>query len=468
MYKPNLAHIKSIVLLAIPIIISNLSRVFMELADMSMIAGVKDGSNALAAIGFSSMLLWILFGMGISLRTSTQTVTSRRFGEEKFNRCWQALQHGHIIALLAGVPATILMYFYTPDILHLLVSNSEIVPLSIDYAMMVIPSIYFNYGSFAFQGFYNGIKMTKTHMKVMVMGNLLNVYLNAGFIYGSDNVILFLEKYRLGFLSFLWNIIPFPEMHVKGAGLATMIASIAMFFMYLAYLFTPIIKNKFHAFTLQLDKAVLKRHAILTYPLSIQELFSSVGFFMFFKIIELGGTINLAATNVVFRIAHASFMPGVGIGQASSTLIGNYLGEKKIDKAREIIIQSVYIVFVSMGIMGACFILFPTAIISAFNVPAELYALGVPALQFVGLLQFFDAFGIMMFFALTASGDVKFPGIVDVVSIWLVFLPLAYITSIKWGMPFWGPWIAFGIHIVLFAIVSTWRISTNKWTKIEV
>ena len=121
-----------------------------------------------------------------------------------------------------------------------------------------------------------------------------------------------------------------------------------------------------------------------------------------------------------------------------------------------------------MGIMGACFILFPTAIISAFNVPAELYALGVPALQFVGLLQFFDAFGIMMFFALTASGDVKFPGIVDVVSIWLVFLPLAYITSIKWGMPFWGPWIAFGIHIVLFAIVSTWRISTNKWTKIEV
>ena len=161
-------------------------------------------------------------------------------------------------------------------------------------------------------------------------------------------------------------------------------------------------------------------------------------------------------------------MPGVGIGQASSTLIGNYLGEKKIDKAREIIIQSVYIVFISMGIMGACFILFPTVIISAFNVPAELYALGVPALQFVGILQFFDAFGIMMFFALTASGDVKFPGIVDVVSIWLGFLPLPYITSIKWGMPFLGPWIAFGIHIVLFAVVTTWRISSNKWTKIEV
>ena len=113
-----------------------------------------------------------------------------------------------------------------------------------------------------------------------------------------------------------------------------------MFFMYTAFLFSPQIKNQFQCFKLQIDQVVLKRHVILTYPLSIQELCSSVGFFMFFKIIELGGAINLAATNVVFRIAHASFMPGVGIGQASSTLIGNYLGEKKIDKAKEIIFSS--------------------------------------------------------------------------------------------------------------------------------
>ena len=59
MYKINFHHIKNIIILAIPIIISNLSRVFMELADMSMIAAAKDGSNALAAIGFSGMLLWL-------------------------------------------------------------------------------------------------------------------------------------------------------------------------------------------------------------------------------------------------------------------------------------------------------------------------------------------------------------------------------------------------------------------------
>ena len=116
MYPINIKYIKRIILLAMPIIIINLSRVFMELADMAMIAGYKipgniEGSktlaeNSIAAIGFSAMLIWILISLGIGLRTSTQTITSRRLGEKKFAGCGQALQHGHILALIAGLPIT--------------------------------------------------------------------------------------------------------------------------------------------------------------------------------------------------------------------------------------------------------------------------------------------------------------------------------------------------------------------------
>ena len=47
-------------------------------------------------------------------------------------------------------------------------------------------------------------------------------------------------------------------------------------------------------------------------------------------------------------------------------------------------------------------------------------------------------------------------------------IPLAYLTGIKWNMPFWGPWFSFGLHILVFAAVASWRISSNKWTKIKV
>mgnify|MGYP006120756371 CR=1 FL=1 len=280
-YAINFSHIKKIILLASPIIISNLSRVFMELADMVMIAGVDDigenSNHALAAIGFSAMLLWIVFSIGISLRTSTQTITSRRFGEKKYNGCGQTLQHGHLIALMIGGPITLLLYYCLPDILAYSLSekNNQLLAYSNDYSSFVLLSICFMYASFVFQGFYNGIKMTKIHMTVMVIANLLNVYLNAGLIYGSDNIKILLNEYHLGWLSFLWNIIEFPEMHIKGAGLATMIASIAMFCMYFLFLFKSDLKNKYQYFRLQIDELIFNKHVILTAPLSFQELFSS-------------------------------------------------------------------------------------------------------------------------------------------------------------------------------------------------
>ena len=75
---------KKIFVLGLPIIISNLSRTIMDLADMAMVAGINNGANALAAVGFSGMLTWILISMGLSIRVSTQTIASRRLGQKKY------------------------------------------------------------------------------------------------------------------------------------------------------------------------------------------------------------------------------------------------------------------------------------------------------------------------------------------------------------------------------------------------
>ena len=95
---------------------------------------------------------------------------------------------------------------------------------------------------------------------------------------------------------------------------------------------------------------------------------------------------ELATTNVIFRIAHASFMPAVGIGQAASTLVGKYIGEKKEYKLNDLIFQTIYLSIIIMGSMGIIFIFFPAKIISLFNVPNEIYLLGIPSLQLVGIL----------------------------------------------------------------------------------
>ena len=466
--KLNYKTMKKIIVLGLPIIISNLSRTIMDLADMAMVAGINNGANALAAVGFSGMLTWILISMGLSIRVSTQTIASRRLGQKKYTECSLALRNGHILALMLGLPLSIIGYFFASEIMISLIKQNEILNFAIDYSQYTFLSIYFVLASFVFQGFYNALEKTKIHMKVVLISNIINIYLNAGFIYGSDNIITLLSYYKITNLSFFWTIFPFPELGVKGAGIATFISSFIMVVLYILFLFSDEMKNKYKVFRMDIKYNLFKKQAKLAFPLATQELFSSIGFFMFFKILDMIGAIELATTNVIFRIAHASFMPAVGLGQATSTLTGKYIGEKRMDKLNDLIFQTIYLSLLIMGTMGTLFILFPEYIISLFNVPDEIYLLGIPTLQLIGILQFFDAIGISLWFVVTAAGDVKFPAIVDALLIWLIFVPSSYFLGVvlEWG--YWGPWIGFSLHIILFSIIISFRILSEKWKGIEV
>ena len=110
--RPNFNTMKHIFVLGLPIIISNLSRTIMDLADMAMVAGINNGAHALAAVGFTGMLTWILISMGLSIRVSTQTIASRRLGQKRYAECSLALRKGHILALILGLPLSLIGYFF--------------------------------------------------------------------------------------------------------------------------------------------------------------------------------------------------------------------------------------------------------------------------------------------------------------------------------------------------------------------
>ena len=102
------------IILAIPIIFSNLSRVMMSLADMAMVSRL--GVNALAATGMGSLLLWMIMSMGIGVRTAVQTVSSRRLGQKKYSKCSAALWHGVILASVISIPLTIIGITFSSEI----------------------------------------------------------------------------------------------------------------------------------------------------------------------------------------------------------------------------------------------------------------------------------------------------------------------------------------------------------------
>ena len=188
---------------------------------------------------------------------------------------------------------------------------------------------------------------------------------------------------------------------------------------------------------------------------------------MFYKIIAIIGIVEMAATQIIFKIMHASFMPAIGIGQACATLVGKFLGEEDPDKAelsvKESLRGSIYI----MGSVGICFIIFAESIIPLFIKDPDVIVLAVPGLRFVGLLQFVDAFCFTLWFALTGAGDTKIPALVDIINHWLIFVPLCYILSIYCDYGYWGAWYSFAIHLIFLAIFMYIRFKIGNWKKIK-
>ena len=460
---------KAVWLLAFPVIISNLSRVIMSLVDIAMVGHL--GPEALAATGMGGMLAWGALSIVLGIRTSVQTITSRRLGQNKKEECIKALNNGLLLASIYSVPVSILGWVYGYLIIPLFISDSTTIPIAISYLSISSVGVFFNAISFVFQGFYTGIEKTKVHLSVTITSNIINAYLNAGLIYGKREVgrLLGTDIDSSFDLSSLWFWADFDGLGVTGAAIGTLISSIWMMFHYSYYLKKQkIIKESRGVLKLGFDSEMLKKQIKLSLPMGSQEMMIAIGYSFFYKIMSIIGIIELATTQLLFTIMHASFMPAMGVGQACATLVGKYMGSKEIEKSEQSIKESLRIAEYIMGTMGLVFILFPKFILLLFTSDPNIVQLGVWGLRLIGFLQFIDAICFTLFLALTGAGNTLFPALVESSLIWGFMLPVSYYTGVVLGGGFKSPFIAFAIYLFLMAIILSLKMKKGDWKEIEV
>ena len=200
----------------------------MSVVDVAMVGRL--GTEALAAAGMGSMIFWGALSLSIGIRTAVQTVTARRLGQGLLKESGMALRNGLALATLYSFPTSFFAWRYSDSLAQFFIEDPVATSLTADYVSIVFIGLLFSSYSFVFQGFFTGIEKTKIHMKVTIASNVLNVYLNAGFIYGSSGVQEFFNEHlsSLSLISYLWGWVNFPALGVKGAAIATLVSSIWM------------------------------------------------------------------------------------------------------------------------------------------------------------------------------------------------------------------------------------------------
>ncbi|MFT4977280.1 MAG: MATE family multidrug resistance protein [Myxococcota bacterium] len=258
----------------------------------------------------------------------------------------------------------------------------------------------------------------------------------------------------------------FPEMGALGAGVAS---TAATYVGTATYIFLGLRYARDGGFLRALPSvSSLKTMLRLSAPAGLQQFLFAAGYTALFKIVGMVGTAQLAAANVLLNVTLVGILPGLGLGLAAASLVGQALGREDVDDAEAWGWDVVRVAVVVIAVIGLPMVLVPELVLSIFLEDPDTIALGVPALRLAGTFLAVDGVGLVLLNALLGAGASQSVMKVAVSTQWGIGLLGAYIVGPVLGgglVAIWGVQVAYRVvQAIIFARIWQGR----RWADIRV
>ncbi len=431
--------------MAFPVVLAQISQTLMGLVDTMMVGRL--GQESLAAVAVST-LFFSAVAMSIkSVDVAVQTFTARRIGQQRDSEVGPVVATAVAIGLILGSVFMLIGLAWPDFLMTLVTSDAHVRELGARYLVFrylgILPLILF----FQIKGMFDGIGWTRIGMLVGVGMNFLNILLNWLLIFGH------------------WGLAP---MGVGGAALASSLSTAFAALVILGLALRPAVRQRFQLFhRSNFRKDLIRPFWKIAWPPAVQTLGIVIGFLIFYFILGRISVLAVAAGSVVLRIGAVSFMPGVGMGAAVQTLVGQSLGRRDPDGARRVAWSGVALAICIMGAFGVLFIMLPVPIMGLFSDQKELIAAGVPILRLMGLVQVIDAVGLTLSGALRGAGATRPVMLVDIINGFVLMPPLAWFFGIRMNGGLVGAWIGLLVWFTLYALILTVLFTRSRWQELE-
>ncbi len=436
---------KKILRLALPAIAGLSSQMVVSLVDTALVGRLDNASYALAAMGLGVLATWALISFFSSLATGTHVLVARRFGQRFYEECSIALSNSLIIAIVVGTLVTLIAVLGAHEAADFFAADKTVGKYAGDFIFFRFLGIPFFLVSVSFRGFFFGINKTKIFMFSGLLINLLNLIFNYIFIYG-----------KLGA----------PKMGVAGSGLGSTLATAFDALFYFIIIMLPSYRNKYKIFkNFRLNFNIIKTIYKISLPVSFQNVFILIGFLSFIAITGLIGIKEQAATQAITSILFISFLPCFGFGIAVQTLVGNNIGSNKFSLAKIYGYETAKIATYYTLFLGAVLIIFPEIMLLITTTDNSIIETAKPCLRIAGVAQIFYATGVVLANALQAAGKTFFVMSAEVITNLFVFVPLAYLLGVFFGLGLVWSWVALMIYIIAYSAIIYIKFSTKLWYK---
>jgi MATE family multidrug resistance protein len=447
---------RAVAALALPLMLNSSLQAVISLTDTWFVGHVSTTAMAGMAAVYWVVLLFLMMIGGVGL--AVQTFVAQAEGGRRFTRAshvtWVALTASAltlpIFALLAwSGPWLFAPFGLAPDVSAQAMAFWE--PRMLGAPLGV--------GLWALLGFFNGISRPRIAVMTTGLVAIVNVLLN---------------------WLFVWKL----DAGIAGSAWATNVSMLCGLLYGLWVFLGDDLRAKYKShLTWRPDWSSLVRQYRLGLPMGAMYAADLFGMALFQLMQVRLGAADGAATQIVMMLTSMSYMPGIGIALAGTTLVGQSIGAGDREWARRLGNAIIVLTMAFMGTLGVLVALagpwlLPTFMNAADPLSADVVRIGVVLLWIAAGYQIFDALNLGSGFSLRGAGDVKVPAVLFFVFAWGVFVPLAHSMSFapgagwvdflpQFGLGAAGGWAAMLVYVVLLGTALHLRWRSGRWQQIR-
>lgn len=435
------------VLLSLPAIVAQISSVAMQIIDASMLGHL--GTKESATVGLVSTTIWLFGGLCSAFAAGFSVQVAHRVGAEDRRGARNIIRQGIVAVLAFCLFLMAVGIAIAPMLPRWLGADADIWEGASEYFTIVAAAM----PILGINTLAAGSLRCSGNIKVPSMLNVMMCVLDVVFNY------VFIFVYDMG---------------TAGAAYGTLVAYIITM---VCMIYSLAVKDKVLRFALDKEvgtwdfshylprKETLARAVKIGSPISLERGVMCGAQIAITGIIAPLGSVAIAANTFGINIESVCYMPGYGISEAATTLVGQSLGAQRKDLMRSFAWISMGLGMTIMAVMGVAMWVFAPEMMGLVTSDADVVKLGAEVLRIEAWAEPMFAASIVAYGVFVGSGKTLVPSIMNLASIWVVRLTLALILAPTMGLH--GVWIAMCVELCWRGAAFLFRMSRRGWSNIS-
>lgn len=426
-----------IIQLSIPSILAQVTTVLMFYIDAGMVGSL--GAEPSAAIGLVEPATWLIFSLVSAVTMGFSVQVAHFIGANDFPKARAVMRHGYVFGLCFSLLMLLIAFLIGPRLPIWLGGGADIQHDAMVYFLIfscITPFHLIEYMSGAMLKVAGD--MRRPSMMAILMC-VLDVIFNYFFIFPTRTISLFgIELTMPGFGA-----------GVAGAALGSLLAfvCVALPLAYYAIFRSPILAWKQDIERFSWRWQYIWNALKISAPMGLQYLLMNGAQLVSTMIVAPLGNVAIAAHSFAITAESLCYMPGYGISEAATTLVGQSVGADRRDLHRSFAWMTVFLGMIVMAFMGVVMYIFAPEMIGLLSPVTAIQDLGTSVLRIEAFAEPFFAAAIVAYSVCVGAGDTLKPSMINLGSMWLIRLTLAYCLASQYGLR--GVWFAMAVELSL-------------------